>query len=230
MSSNCRIRQQEGFDWQFSDEHFDHDYWRQQPGFQATLGGRGGSCLIELAGRQAVLRRYHRGGAAGRLFSDQYLWLGESRSRPWQEWEILVRAAAADLPVPEPIAACVCRTGLWYQAALITGFLDDTEMMTQRLQRQKLSLNCWFQLGLLIKRMHAAGIRHADLTSDNILMDSEDRFYLVDFDKARIMKRLDDWQWQPLHRFQRSMDKRNRQQKLHFDADDWQSMMDGYQS
>jgi 3-deoxy-D-manno-octulosonic acid kinase len=230
VKPNYHIRQQQGIDWQFRSEHFDLDYWRQQPGFQATLGGRGGSCLIEVADRRAVLRRYQRGGAMGQLFNDQYLWLGLARSRPWQEWDILSRARAADLPVPEALAACVCRSGPWYRAALITGFLEDTEMMTQRLQRQKLSPECWYQLGLLIKRMHEAGIRHADLTSDNILMDSADRFYLVDFDKARLMKRLDDWQWRPLYRFQRSITKRNRQQQLFFDGDDWQVMMDGYQS
>jgi 3-deoxy-D-manno-octulosonic acid kinase len=78
--------------------------------------------------------------------------------------------------------------------------------------------------------MHAAGIRHADLTSDNILIDSQDRFYLIDFDMARVMNRIDDWQWRPLYRFQRSMEKRDRKQKLHFDDDDWQELMDGYQS
>ena len=103
-------------------------------------------------------------------------------------------------------------------------------MLTQRLRREKLSADGWFQLGLLIKRMHAAGIRHADLTSDNILMDSRDQFYLVDFDKARVMNQIDDWQWQPLYRFQRSMNKRHRQQALNFDEDDWQLLMDGYQS
>ena len=229
-TSKCNIRQQAEFPWQFRDEHFEPDFWSEGQSFQATIGGRGGSCLIEVAGHKAVLRRYHRGGVAGAIFSDQYLWLGQSMSRPWREWEILQRARAAGLPVPEPIAACTCRSVLWYRAALITAYLEDTEMMTQRLQRQRLPLDCWYQLGLLIKRLHVAGIRHADLTSDNILMDSKDRFYLVDFDKARVMNRLDDWQWQPLYRFQRSIDKRNRRQTLHCDQDDWQALMDGYQS
>jgi 3-deoxy-D-manno-octulosonic acid kinase len=230
VTSNGRIRQQEEIDWQFQDEHFDPQFWQQKPGFQATIGGRGGSCLIELDGRKAVLRRYHRGGIMGRVFFDQYLWLGQSLSRPWREWDILLQARAADLPVPKPVAAFTCRSGLWYRAALITAFLDDTEMMTQRLQRESLSRECWNKLGLLVKQMHTAGIRHADLTSDNILMDSSDRFYLVDFDKARIMNKLDDWQWRPLYRFQRSIEKRDGQQHLHYDADDWQALMDGYQS
>jgi len=214
ITSNCRIRQQEEIDWKFQDEHFDSRFWQQKPGFQATIGGRGGSCLIELDGLKAVLRRYHRGGIMGSVFFDQYLWLGQSFSRPWREWDILLQARAADLPVPEPVAAFTCRSGLWYRAALITAFLDDTEMMTQRLQRESLSRECWFKLGLLVKQMHSAGIRHADLTSDNILMDSSDRFYLVDFDKARIMNKLDDWQWRPLYRFQRSIEKRDGHQRL----------------
>ena len=230
VAARCRIRQQPGLRWQFADEHFDPGYWQDKTGFAATPGGRGGSCLIDIAGRKAVLRRYLRGGAMANLFSDQYLWLGQARSRPWREWDVLVCARAAGIPVPEPIAACTCRSAFWYRAALITGFLDDTEMMTERLQRENLARDCWHALGILIQRLHGAGIRHADLTTDNILMDSNNRFYLVDFDKARIMQRLDDWQWQPLNRLQRSIVKRHRQQPLHFDAEDWQALIDGYQS
>jgi len=226
----CHIRQNPDIAWQFEYEHFDTDYWRHQPDFVATIGGRGGSSLIEVDDQKAVLRRYHRGGAAGQMFHDQYFWVGQSLTRPWREWDILVRARKAGLPAPEPIAALAHRTYLWYRAALITAYLEDTEMLTQRLRREKLPEDGWYRLGLLIKRMHAEGIRHADLTSDNILMDSQDNFYLVDFDKARIMNQIDDWQWQPLYRFQRSMNKRHRQQALNFDEDDWQLLMDGYQS
>jgi 3-deoxy-D-manno-octulosonic acid kinase len=89
---------------------------------------------IGLDGRDAVLRRYHRGGAVGKLLSDQYLWMGKILSRPWREWKILERARRAGLPVPEPIAACICRSGLWYRAVLVTAYLEDTEMLTQRLE------------------------------------------------------------------------------------------------
>ncbi len=229
-TSKCHIRQQTGHAWQFREEHFELGYWQRQPGFKATVGGRGGSGLIEIDGRGAVLRCYRRGGGPGRILSDQYLWMGQSLTRPWREWDILVRARKAGLPVPEPIAACACRSFLWYRAALITAYLEDTEMLTQRLRREKLPADCWYRLGSLVKRMHAEGIRHADLNSDNILIDSQDHFYLVDFDKARIMNQIDDWQWQPLYRFQRSMNKRHQQQALNVDEDDWQVLMDGYQS
>ena len=103
-------------------------------------------------------------------------------------------------------------------------------MMTERLRREPLARKSWHDLGALIRRMHEEGIRHADLTSDNILVDSGDRFYLVDFDKARLMPRLDDWQWQPLYRLQRSLEKFLRLQQIKYGADEWQSLMDGYQS
>lgn len=212
------------------EEHFQPDYWRQTPGFEATEGGRGGSCVIEVTGRRMLLRRYRRGGVVSKLASDQYLWLGQSLSRPWREWDILLRARDSGIPVPEPVAACTCRSGLWYRAALITGFLDDTRMLTQRLRDGRLSRDNWYRLGLLVKQMHAAGIRHADLNSDNVLLDSSDNFYLVDFDRARVMKQLDDWQWQPLLRFQRSLEKRNNKQTLNYDGEDWQAFMDGYQA
>ena len=229
-SSNCYFLQQRDDSREFLQEHFEVAYWRQRPGYEVISSGRGGSIRIELDDKAAILRRYHRGGAVGKLLSDQYLWMGKILSRPWREWKILERARRAGLPVPKPVAACICRSGLWYRAILITAYLQDTETLTQRLQRIKLKPDCWHRIGLLIKRMHAAGIRHADLTSDNILIDSQDRFYLIDFDMARVMNRIDDWQWRPLYRFQRSMEKRDRNQKLHFDDDDWQELMDGYQS
>jgi len=229
-SSKCFILQSQECVHEFSGEQFKAAYWQHQPGHQATMGGRGGSYLIDVDGRKAVLRRYRRGGFVSKLFSDQYLWLGKSLTRPWREWNILQRALKAGLPVPEPIAACACRTGVWYRAALITAYLEGTEMLTQRLQREKLPSDAWHRLGLLIKRMHAEGIRHADLNSDNVLIDSQNRFYLIDFDKARVMNQIDDWQWQPLYRFQRSIDKRNRKLNLNYGEDDWQLLMDGYQS
>jgi 3-deoxy-D-manno-octulosonic acid kinase len=229
-TSNCYILQQRDDARQLLQEQFEINHWQQSPGYEVISSGRGGSVRIELDGRAAILRRYHRGGVVGKLLSDQYLWMGKTLSRPWREWKILQRARRAGLPVPEPIAASICRYGLWYRAALITAYLQDTETLTHRLERTELKPGCWHRIGLLIKRMHTAGIRHADLTSDNILVDSQDQFYLIDFDMARVMNRIDDWQWRPLYRLQRSMEKRDRNRKLQSGDDDWQELMDGYQS
>ena len=211
-------------------EHFDIDYWRDRPGFREMTSGRGGSVRISLADGDAVLRRYYRGGWASRLLDDRYLWLGRKRTRPWREWDILEHALASELPVPQPVGACVCRDGPWYRAALITAYLADTETLTQRLERQKLSPKDWRRLGVLIRQMQAAGIRHADLNSDNVLIDARHRFHLIDFDKARVIPRLDDWQWGPLYRFQRSLLKRGQTRSLNYTDENWQALMDGYES
>ena len=229
-SANCYILQPEDDTTELLPEHFEASYWRQRPGYEVISSGRGGTVRIELNGKAAILRRYHRGGVVGKFLSDQYLWLGKNLSRPWREWNILQRARDAGLPVPEPVAASVCRSGLWYRAALVTAFLQDTETLTNRLQRTELKPGCWHAIGVLIKRMHVEGIRHADLTSDNILIDSRDQLYLIDFDMARIMKRIDDWQWRPLYRLQRSIEKRERNRKLHFADENWHELMDAYQS
>ncbi|MDH3387038.1 MAG: 3-deoxy-D-manno-octulosonic acid kinase [Gammaproteobacteria bacterium] len=229
-SSNCLILQQQDDERELKREYFDVAYWQGRPGYSAIGGGRGGSVRIELDGNSAVLRQYHRGGLIGKMLTNQYLWMGRKMTRPWREWSILERALGAGLPVPQPISACVCRSGLCYRAAIIISYLEDTETLTQRLERDGLEAAGWHRLGLLLKRMHAEGIRHVDLNSDNILIDSRNRFSLIDFDKARIMKQVDDWQWRPLYRLQRSIEKRNRRRRLNFTEDDWQALMDGYQS
>lgn len=227
----CHILQDPARTPQLEVRQFSLDYWQDRAGTETLASGRGsGSLGIDLDGQRAVLRRYYRGGAIGKLLTDQYLWLGRGFSRPWRERHILERARRARLPVPEAIGACVCRSGIWYRAALITAFIDDTETLTLRLRRSRLRRDSWAELGRLIKRMQAEGIRHADLTTDNLLIDSHNRFYIIDFDRARIMNRLDDWQWLTLYRFKRSIAKRNRESALNFSEDDWQAFMDSYES
>jgi len=82
----------------------------------------------------------------------------------------------------------------------------------------------------LLKQFQHHCFRHADLNANNLLVDQQGEFYIIDFDKARVMKNLDNWQWSPLLRLQRSLEKINRQQKLHYRRADWQALIDGYQS
>ena len=228
--SNCHILQQRDAPAPLTAEHFDLDYWTDKPGYAELGGGRGATVRISLQGQDAILRHYYRGGLVGKFLTDQYLWLGKSMSRPWREWKILERAYRAGLPVPKPVGACACRRGWWYRAAIITGYLPDTETLAARLEKTELAAKAWYRLGALIKQLQAQGIRHPDLTVTNILIDTQERFYLIDFDNARIKNRLDDWQWGPLARLQRSLDKFNRESRPDYPGDDWQALMDGYQS
>jgi 3-deoxy-D-manno-octulosonic acid kinase len=210
--------------------HFDASYWQDKPGFSRIDGGRGGSVKILIDGQVAMLRQYLRGGLIARFLTDQYLWLGKRKTRPWQEWTILKLAKEAALPVPKPLGIRVIRTGFYYRAALMTDFFEDTETLAETLTHNSLSQESWFQLGRLLKQFQVKGFRHADLNANNILMDHQGHFFVIDFDRARMMTALGDWQWNPLYRLQRSLDKISRTSHLHYGDDDWQAFMDGYQA
>jgi 3-deoxy-D-manno-octulosonic acid kinase len=42
----------------------------------------------------------------------------------------------------------------------------------------------WHQAGQLVARMHRMGVFHADLNVFNILLDSQARLWLIDFDRS----------------------------------------------
>ena len=226
----CYILHDEGLAGNLERKHFDLDYWRSNSEYENVFGGRGGSIKINLYGRPAILRQYLRGGMVARLSTDRYLWLGRSRTRAWREWSMLRLAIEAGMPVPEPLGVCVCREGLFYRAAIITAYIDNTETLAERITHSALDIKSWRQLGLLLKQFHGHYFRHADLNANNILIDDQDRFYIIDFDKARLMKNLDDWQWTVLRRLQRSLEKIDRQHKLYYRPTDWQALIDAYQS
>jgi 3-deoxy-D-manno-octulosonic acid kinase len=227
--SSCHLWQCDELQTPLADQHFDLDFWRDKPGYAELSGGRGATVRIILDDEPAILRRYYRGGLVGKFLTDQYLWLGKAMTRPWREWQILDRAYRAGLPVPKPVAACVCRRLWWYHAAIITGYLANTETLAARLQVAEAPSGLWYRLGQIIRQLQEEGICHPDLTVTNILIDDDDRLFIIDFDNARIKPRLDDWQWRPLHRLKRSFDKFNREYRPDYAGDDWQALMDGYQ-
>jgi 3-deoxy-D-manno-octulosonic acid kinase len=229
-SARCIILHDESSIHKLERHHFDASYWQDKPGFSRIDGGRGGSVKILIDEQVAMLRQYLRGGLISRFLTDQYLWLGKSKTRPWKEWSILKLAKEAALPVPKPLGICVIRTGLYYRATLMTDFFEDTETLAESLTHNSLPQESWVQLGWLLKQFQVKGFRHADLNANNILMDHEGQFFVIDFDQAQIMTALGEWQWKPLYRLQRSLDKINRTSHLHYGDDDWQSLMDGYQA
>ncbi|MFT5599200.1 MAG: 3-deoxy-D-manno-octulosonic acid kinase [Chitinophagales bacterium] len=226
----CYIQHDESIAGNLEAHHFDASYWQDKPGFSHIDGGRGGSVKITIDGQIAMLRQYLRGGLISRFVTDQYLWLGKQKTRPWREWSILQHARKAGLPVPKPLGFCVLRTGLYYRATLMTDFFEDTETLAESLMENTLPRESWIILGRLLKQFQANGFLHADLNANNILIDNQGQFFVIDFDQAQMMKALGDWQWKPLYRLQRSLDKINRTSPLHYGDDDWQALMDGYQA
>lgn len=165
-------------------------------------GGRQAAWFIDLPnGGRGVLRHYRRGGLVARCFYDQYLWLGAERTRSWAEFEVMCYLHGQGVPVPMPVAASWHRHWAYYRAALITEQVPGARTLASLLSIKWVPL-----VARAIKKMHDAGVYHADLNAFNILIDAEQAVWLIDFDRARRYGRLSFTQRERnLQRLQRSL-------------------------
>ncbi len=178
-----------------------------------------------------VLRHYQRGGMIAQLLYDRYLWTGIKRTRAWREWALLAHMYARDLPVPQPIAARVVRSGIWYRADLITRRILFTEPLADKLMHNGLDVPRWRGIGLCIRRFHDAGVYHADLNAHNILLGKENAVYLADFDKGELRKHDQKWKDENLERLHRSLMKlKNANSGFGFGDADWTSLVEAYRA
>ena len=227
------IKQFDRLDYPFSSRDFDPEHWLVQPDSSVLCGGRGGSLKFILQQQPMVLHRYLRGGMVARFLHDQYLWLGKKHTRPCKEQQVVEHARAMDLPVPRMLAYRIQQRGLFYRAASINQFIENQGSLADYIGQQPLHGDAWAQLGGLIKKMHQAGIYHADLNANNILIDHAMGLHLIDFDKARLNPAGTDWRQDNLQRLRRSLDKiaRYRAEQarpFHFVEADWQALLGAY--
>ena len=207
---------------------FDPVRWSESVSVDGLGSGRGKVLFIEYEDRQWVLRHYCRGGLVRRLSTDKFLWTGLLGTRPFREWSLLEHMYRSALPVPQPVAARVERCGAVYAADLITVRIPDVTTLSDRLSGAPLNPEAWRSVGELIARFHAAGICHADLNAHNIQIDSQNRLYLLDFDRGRIMDAPGGWMQRNLDRLHRSLTKLYAQGDIRFSDIDWTNLIDGY--
>ncbi len=149
-------------------------------------GGRGSASIVTVAGIGAVvLRRYRRGGLIGKVLFDRYL----SGSRPFRELGILVLARSRDVPVPEVVGASSVRAGLlWHRGRIVTRLIPGSRTLPVFIGEKKDDArhvaDVLKRAGAAIRLMHEAGIDHADLNMNNILVNATDDVFIIDFDKA----------------------------------------------
>lgn len=189
-------------------ELFEREHWAARNALTEIAGGRGSVCFLRAEQGRWVLRHYRRGGLIGRILRDEYLWLGEHRTRSFAEWRLLAELRRYDLPVPAPIAARYVRSGLVYRADLITEELPGTRTLASILSgpAEPLTADCWRQIGSTVARFHRRGVHHADLNAHNILLGNDDAVYMLDFDRGCIRSR-GAWEERVLARLKRSIEK-----------------------
>lgn len=166
-------------------EYFDVGFWRSRQALRGEAIGRGSAWFVDTSAGPAVLRHYLRGGWAAKLSRQSYFFSGTSRSRPFKEYHLLAQLYAQGLPVPRPVAALCRHRGVVSSGAIMTVRIDNAITLADMMNGEGGGGDVWTAVGACIRRFHDAGVWHADLNARNILLDSESRVFLIDFDRAR---------------------------------------------
>ncbi|MBI2421710.1 MAG: hypothetical protein HYV27_02690 [Candidatus Hydrogenedentes bacterium] len=168
----------------------------------ALDGGRGAVWTFESGGATVVLRRYRRGGLMQHLLHDRYL-----GNRPLAEFNVWHAAESAGLPVPALVGVAWLKRGLFYQGAIATALVEAKPLLDLVNISGKNVDALGRECGHAIRRMHDAGIWHADLQVKNILIHGA-KALLIDFDAAKQVDSMRRTQrWRNLYRLRRSCEK-----------------------
>ena len=187
-------------------ELFDRDRWRSRGIVTAHSGGRGSIHFIEHRGHRWALRRYLRGGVVAHFVRERFLFLGEDRTRSFRELRLLAALQEKGLPVPAPVAAGYRRGLFTYVAELITDRLSGAASLTEVLRAGRMNEERWVAIGRCLRRFHDAGVQHADLTANNIMLGEQGEIWLLDFDRGRL-REPGVWRERVLDRLARSLAK-----------------------
>nr|WP_319555503.1 3-deoxy-D-manno-octulosonic acid kinase [uncultured Vibrio sp.] len=206
---------------------FDIEYWQSQNAVVGSATGRGTTWFVQLDTMQAALRHYQRGGLFGKLVKDNYWFSGWEKTRSVQEFQLLLMLTEAGVNVPKPIAARAVKTGLTYQADLLSERIPNAKDLVSVLQEQSLSAAMYQQIGQEIAKMHNAGVNHTDLNIHNILIDADEKVWIIDFDKC-YQQAGSGWQKNNLDRLLRSFSKEQRKRAIHWQEDEFNHLLAGY--
>mgnify|MGYP003346674154 FL=1 len=206
---------------------FDAGEWQRAGAVAIETSGRGQVLIVAHGSERWVLRHYRRGGFVARFVEDHYLWLGLERTRAFREWRLLRGLRDAGLPVPNPVAAHVHRTGVIYTADIVTTYLPNTRKLSWFIEQGQVPPGVWRRIGGVVRAVHDRGVDHPDLTAHNILLDDRGEVFLVDFDNAR-QKPPGDWRRLGVERLQRSLRKVALETGTAFDADGWRELSQAY--
>ena len=213
-------------------EMLDSDYWQQEKLIVGTAQGRGTTWFIQTKNKhQLVLRHYYRGGLIGKFNKDKYWFSDYYLTRAAREFSLLKTMSVLNLPVPSPVAYRIIKKGLFYQADLLSTRIENAKDLVALLNEKKLTDKLWLSIGKMIKRFHDHGIYHHDLNIHNILIDGNNKSWLIDFDRCEQRKIVNAWQQANLERLLRSFKKeKNKLPNFHWKEENWQLLMEGYLS
>ena len=190
--------------------------------------GRGEPIFYQYQGHDLVLKQYLRGGMVASLLGDRYFGLNPEQTRAFKEFRLLHQLQALNLPAPVPVAASAERAGLFFRAALITLEIAHAWTLADQLMLSAADDSTWQAVGRCIRQFHDHDVYHADLNARNILL-SDNKVYLIDFDKGAFRYLGESWKASNLARLKRSLLKfKSRNQTFYFDENNWKQLLQGY--
>lgn len=214
---------------------FSVDFWREKAAVVGSSKGRYTTWFVAFEHRHWVLRHYWRGGMMEKFSKDAYFFTGLENTRAMGELRLLDVLYREQFAVPKPIAANIVRDGLFYRADIIIERVDGAEDLVAKLTKGSMAPEQWLALGATIAQFHRRGVYHADLNAKNILWQpqqengSQERFYLIDFDRGELKTPNAQWQQANLDRLLRSFNKeQGKQPTLAFTPANWAALLEGY--
>ncbi len=209
-------------------ELFSVNYWQNQQSIVGQAQGRGTTYFVQLPRMQGALRHYRRGGLFGKLVTDHYLFSGWSKTRSAQEFELLEHLSKRGVNVPKPIAARAVKLGFSYKADILVEKIPNAIDLVDILLSAPLSAESYQSIGREIRKMHDVGVNHTDLNIHNILIDDQQKVWIIDFDKCRFSK-PGTFEQGNLNRLLRSFRKELGKCNIKWSEGDWEYLVQGYQ-
>jgi 3-deoxy-D-manno-octulosonic acid kinase len=213
----------------FSVSLFDVEFLHNNNLITGSSIGRGTTWFFHYQQKKYVLRHYYRGGIIGKANPDKFFYTGLKNTRAYQEFVLLDKMAQLGLPVPLPYAGRVSRSKLFYQADLIIELIEGARDLVAILGVQPLQDTQWHEIGRVLRLFHDHNIYHSDMNSHNIMLDTQDKVWVIDFDKCA-QRKDGAWKEQTLARLLRSFRKEKAiNNNLNWVEQDWEFLMIGYQ-
>ncbi|RUO60482.1 3-deoxy-D-manno-octulosonic acid transferase [Pseudidiomarina insulisalsae] len=220
----------------FQEAYFDPDFWRARDQIKGAATGRSTAWFIAGEKIDMLLRHYYRGGLVGKLNKDRFKREPVAESRAMAEFELLLQLREQGLPVPEPLAARYKKAPWWgYRADILVAVIPGAKDVFKCLSERPLSADEWHKLGAAIRQLHDADVYHSDLNCHNLMLDSADKAWIVDFDKCEF-RESGQWREGNLARLLRSFKKEYRKAQeasrdFHWQEErDWPLLMAGYEN
>ena len=215
---------------------FSPEFWQQKNAVTGESKGRYTTYFVRTQSvdeqpLDMVLRHYYRGGLISKLSKRSFVFTGLGKARAYQELLMLSQMRALGLPVPRPIAAQVVKNKPWLcQNDILIERIANARDLFHILTEKALPEHIWQQVGKTIKQFHQQGVFHSDLNIHNILMDAEQKIWLIDFDRCAFKPQDKSWQQANIDRLQRSLLKeKSLNANFHFSDTQWQQLLEGYQ-